>query len=427
MPVFRLKRTRRSLRRERKLLDVLLESLDVAVVACGADGQVTHLNKRAVELIGMDGAPGSNPDAWADWASPRTPQGLPLSLAELPITRARSGQTARGVDMLLRGRDGDVLVSATASPVFDDKHVQIGAVAVFADVTEQRRQEAELQGELLAANLATDIEEAIDAGDLVLYAQPIIDLADGRTILEELLLRVRTRDGRFVGPCRFLEIAERYGTVTRVDEWVFRQAVKVASAGRPVTVNVSGRSIGRSSFLDLVESALERYGVEPSLITFEITETAIISDMQAAGRFTDRLEAIGCHFALDDFGTGYAPLTYLKHLPVRYLKIDTEFVRDLVDSDRSRAVVSSIVSLGASLGQLTIAEGVEDRETLVVLRELGVDLAQGFHIGRPSPIARMEPVPVSVGASSQRRPAPSPVSRGVTRSAPQRQQSGAHP
>jgi EAL domain-containing protein (putative c-di-GMP-specific phosphodiesterase class I) len=391
-----LGRIRRRLREEHNLLDVLLDSLDVAVVACDRDGHLTHLNRRAVELMGMDGSTGKDPDTWTERVSPRTPEGRPLSFEELPIVRALKGEVARGVDMLVQTSHGDVLMSTTANPVYSDEDIQIGAVAVFADVTQQRAREAEMRDELRAANFAVDIEEAIAAGDLVLYAQPIIDLATGHTVLEELLLRVRSRDGTFVSPYQFLEVAERYGTVAAVDEWVFGQAARAAAAGRPVTVNVSARSVGRSSFLELIETTLERDGVEPWLITFEITETAVISDVLGAARFTDRLEGIGCRFALDDFGTGYAPLTYLKHLPVQYLKIDREFVTDLVESERSRAVVAGIVGIAAGLGQSTIAEGVESAATLVLLRELGVDLAQGFHIARPAPIAQMAPSQAAV-------------------------------
>lgn len=248
-----------------------------------------------------------------------------------------------------------------------------------------------MREDLRAVDLAVDMEEAIAAGHLVLNAQPIIDLATGKTVLEELLLRVRSRAGTFVSPRAFLEVAERYGSLAKVDEWVFQQAAQAAAPGRPVTVNLSARSVGRSSFLELIESTLERDGVEPWLITFEITETAVISDIVGATRFTDRLEAIGCRFALDDFGTGYAPLAYLKHLHVQYLKIDMEFVSDLLESERSRAVVAGIVGLAAGLGQRTVAKGVEDAATLLLLRELRVDLAQGFHIGRPAPVARLAP------------------------------------
>ena len=152
-------------------------------------------------------------------------------------------------------------------------------------------------------------------------------------------------------------------------------------------MKMSSCTVGTLSFLEVVEQTLRREGIEPSLITFELTETAVVSDIVQATRFAERLEAIGCHFALDDFGTGYAALTYLKLLPIRYLKIDMDFVRDLVENPRSRAVVSGIVALAAGFGQSTIAEGVEDAATLGLLRELGVDLAQGYHLGRPGPIA----------------------------------------
>jgi EAL domain-containing protein (putative c-di-GMP-specific phosphodiesterase class I) len=390
--VGRLGPTRRRLREDRQLLDVLLDSLDVAVVACGGDGQVTHLNRRAVELMGMDASAGAEPDTWIEQVSPRTPEGLPLSVEELPIVRALKGELVRDVDILVKTGRGDVLMSTTANPVYSDEDVQLGAVAVFADVTTQRAREAELREEFRAVDLAVDMEEAIAGGDLVLYEQPIVELANGETVLNELLLRVRSREGTFVSPSRFLEVAERYGTVAEVDEWVFEQAAEAAARGRPVTVNVSARTMGRSSFLELVEGTLKRDRIEPSLITFEITETTVISDMGGATRFAERLEAIGCCFALDDFGTGYAAMTYLKHLPVQYLKIDLEFVRDIVENERSRAVVCAIVGLGAALGLRTIAEGVENAPTLTLLRELGVDLAQGYYLGRPTPIVTLPPV-----------------------------------
>ncbi|HWW90396.1 MAG TPA: EAL domain-containing protein [Solirubrobacteraceae bacterium] len=387
----RLRRTRQMWRAERKLLDVLLDSLDVAVVACGADGKPTHLNRRAVELMGMDGSTGSDPDTWTEQLWPRTPEGMPVALKDLPIVRALRGEVVRDVDVLLKTGRGEVLMRTSANPVYDDDGLQLGAIAVFADVTEQRAREAEMRKELRAVNLAVDMEDAIAAGHLVLYAQPIVDVATGETVMEELLLRVRSRDGAFVGPCEFLEVAQRHGKVAAVDEWVFQQAAQAAAAGRAVTVNVSARTVERSSFLELVERTLERDGVEPWLITFEITETTVISDIVGATRFAERLEAIGCRFALDDFGTGYAGMTYVKHIPVQYLKIDLEFVRDLIENERSRAVVSGIVGLAMGLGVHTIAEGVENAATLVLLRELGVDLAQGFHLGRPTPIATPPP------------------------------------
>jgi EAL domain-containing protein (putative c-di-GMP-specific phosphodiesterase class I) len=390
LPASRLRRTRQTLREERNLLDVLLNSVDVAVVACRADGQLTHINRRSVELMGLDGSTGSDPDTWIEQVWPRTPEGERMTLDDLPIVRALQGEVVRGVDLLVQTSRGEVLMNTSANPVYNDEGTQVGAVAVFADVTEQRAREAEIRRELQDAGLVVEAEDAIKSGRLLMYAQPIIDLATGETVLEELLLRVRSRDGTIVGPAALLTAAERQGMVTAVDEWVFAQAARAGAEGHAVTVNISARTVGQSAFLSVVEHTLERDGIEPSLITFEITETAVVSDIVGATRFASRLEAIGCHFALDDFGTGYAALTYLKHLPIRYLKIDIDFVRDLVENERSRAVVSGVVALAAGFGQLTIAEGVENAATLALLRELGVDMAQGFHLGRPAPIAAAE-------------------------------------
>jgi EAL domain-containing protein (putative c-di-GMP-specific phosphodiesterase class I) len=381
----RLRRIRQLLSEEGHLLDVLLNSVDVAVVACGPDGHPTHINRRAVELMGMDGSGGTHPDTWIGQVLPRTPDGRQLELSELPIVRALQGEVVRDVDLLVRTAHGDVLMSTTANPVYDQRGASLGAVAVFADVTEQRAREASIQEELRALDLVHGAQEALAEGRLLIYAQPIIELASGETILQELLLRMRSRDGAIVGPAALLAAAERHGTVTEIDEWVFEQAARIAATGQPVTVNVSAQTVVRSSFVQVAERALERNGALPSLITFEITETAVISDIVGASRFADRLEAIGCHFALDDFGTGYAALTYLKHIPLSYLKIDMDFVRDLRQNDRSRAVVSGVVALAAGFGLRTIAEGVEDEATLSLLLELGVDLAQGYHIGRPAP------------------------------------------
>jgi PAS domain S-box-containing protein len=380
----RLRHTRAQ-RRFGNLLEVLLDSVDVAVVACGVDGRPTHVNRRAIELMGMDGSGESAPETWISQVWPRTPDGEDLSLEQLPIIRALHGETIRDFDLLVRTERGDVLMSTNANPVYDESGDRLGAVAIFADVTEQRAHQRRVREEMRALNLAYGVDEAVAAGTLQIYAQPIIDLASEKTILHELLLRRRCPDGSVVGPGELLAAAERHGTVTTIDEWVFEQAARVAASGQAVTVNVSAQTVGRSSFVHAAEAALQRKGVSPALITFEITETAVVSDIVGATRFAERLEAIGCRFALDDFGTGYAALTYLKHLPLSYLKIDVDFVRDLLQNERSRAVVTGVVALANGFGLHTIAEGVEDAPTLSLLRELGVDLAQGFYIGRPAP------------------------------------------
>jgi EAL domain-containing protein (putative c-di-GMP-specific phosphodiesterase class I) len=382
----RLRRILRLPSEEGCLVDALLDSVDVAVVACGPDGHPTHINRRAVELMGMDGSGGTHPDTWIEQVLPRTPEGRELALSELPIVRALKGEVVRDFDLCVRTPHGEVLMSTTANPVYDRKGGCRGAVAVFADVTEQRAREARVREELETLGLVHGVQEALAAGRLLLYTQPIIELASGKAAAHELLLRMRSTDGSIVGPAALLAAAERHGTVTAIDEWVFEQAAQIAATGRPVSVNVSAQTVVRSSFVEVAERALERNGTPPALITIEITETAVISDIVGATRFANRLEALGCRFALDDFGTGYAALTYLKHIPLSYLKIDVDFVRDLLQNHRSRAVVSGVVALAAGFDLKTIAEGVENEATLSLLLELGVDLAQGYFIGRPAPL-----------------------------------------
>ena len=173
------------------------------------------------------------------------------------------------------------------------------------------------------------------------------------------------------------------GIPVLVDEWALEQALTLAEAGCAVSVNLSADSLGRNAFADLVDARIARTGVDPSPITFEITETAVLADVAAAARFAGRMKALGCRFALDDFGTGYAALTYLKEIPFDYIKIDVDFVRDLHGNGRSRLIVEGVVAIARCVGQQTIAEGVEDAAALALLRELRVDHAQGFLLGRP--------------------------------------------
>ena len=334
-----------------------------------------------------EGPAGMEPKVWVERLHPRTKDGAPLSVDELPIVRAVRGETVTDLDVHIDSQRGEMILSTSANPVEDKRGRRLGAVVVFADVTEQRLREAQTRAELRDVGLVAEIDDALNSGQVSLYAQPIVDVESRATVLEELLLRVHGDDGTVKGPCPFLAAAERYDTITSLDMWVLERAVRTAVGARPVAINVSARTIGKSFFLETVEYLLERDSLDPAVLTFEITESAVVSDIVRAARFAERLHDIGCNFALDDFGTGYAALTYLKNLPIQYLKIDREFVRDVPDNDRSRAVVAGIVSLASGFGQRTIAEGVENERTLEVLADLGVHMAQGFHLGVPAPIA----------------------------------------
>lgn len=283
--------------------------------------------------------------------------------------------------------DGSVVwVSVHTAPVFGAGGEVRAFFSQVVDLTARREREDQLKREASDLERLSMIRAALADDRLVLHAQPIVDLDSGETVQRELLVRLRDEDGGLVPPGDFLPVAERYGLIPTIDQWVTRQAVELAAAGIPVAVNLSAASMGDDILMCAVREALERTGADPSLVVFEVTETALMANLAGGRRFADAVRAFGCRFALDDFGTGYGTFTYLKHLPVDYLKIDIEFVRDLLRSHDDERLVQAIVRMARDLGKTTIAEGVEDATTLQRLRELGVDQAQGFHLGRPAEV-----------------------------------------
>jgi diguanylate cyclase (GGDEF)-like protein/PAS domain S-box-containing protein len=230
------------------------------------------------------------------------------------------------------------------------------------------------------------IRRALDNDRFELHAQPIVDLSTGDAVQHELLLRMRDDHDELVPPSAFLPTAERCGLIAEIDRWVITEAIELAARGTPVGINLSAASAGDPRVLTLIERQLRRHATDPANLVFEITETAVMQDMDRATRFAERLVALGCRLSLDDFGTGFASFTYLKRLPVQFLKIDMDFVRDVARSQRDMFVVRAIVALSNDFGQQTIAEGVENEQTADVLRDLGVTCAQGYLFGRPEAI-----------------------------------------
>lgn len=242
------------------------------------------------------------------------------------------------------------------------------------------------------------IREALDEDRLELHAQPIVPLADADDDADdaptfELLLRMRTHDGDLVPPATFLPIAERFDLVQAIDRWVIGRAVGLVreqhAAGHPVvlSVNLSGRTMGDAAFGGWLEELLTRTPVPDGSLIVEITETAAIVNLDRARALADTLRRLGCRLALDDFGAGFASFSYLKHLRFDVLKIDGEFVRGLRDNPTDRLVVEAVVAIARGLGTPSLAEFVTDDDTLAAVRALGVDYAQGFHLGRPVPVA----------------------------------------
>jgi len=230
---------------------------------------------------------------------------------------------------------------------------------------------------------AERIREAIDQRRIVVHAQPILDLRHHRVAREELLVRMLDEDGDVIPPSSFLPIAERFGLIAEIDRMVLAKAVELAGRSRPIAVNVSGASLSDPRLIDDVRDAIAD-GLNPGWLDFEITETAAISNMDDARSFARAVTEMGCGLGLDDFGTGFSSFSYLKELPVQHLKIDIEFIRELSTSPVDQRLVGAMVQFAKAFGQETVAEGVEDAETLALVRALEVDYAQGFHIGRPA-------------------------------------------
>jgi diguanylate cyclase (GGDEF)-like protein/PAS domain S-box-containing protein len=248
----------------------------------------------------------------------------------------------------------------------------------------------------LASRLSwTDvIRDALDEERLVLQAQPIMDLASGDIHQYELLLRMRDPLGELISPAAFLPVAERYDLIGAIDRWVVSRAIQMLGEElerkRRLTfeVNISGRSTGDPELLELIERELRAHRVAPEQVIFEITETTAVGNIPRAQEFAAHLNQLGCRFALDDFGAAFASFYYLKHLPFDYLKIDGEFVRSCLDNQTDKLVIQAVVDIAKGLGKKTVAEMVGDQETLDMLAGMGVDHAQGYHIGKPAPLAK---------------------------------------
>ena len=241
---------------------------------------------------------------------------------------------------------------------------------------------------------AERIRHALEEDRLVLYCQPIFDIGAKEIRHHELLLRLPDeQSGDLLPPSAFLYGAERSGLIQAIDGWVVRKAIALiaehARVGRTLmlNVNLSGKSIGDRKLADLIEAALTESGIDPARLNFELTETAAIANVEDAKAFASRLRGRGCRFSLDDFGAGFGSFYYLKNFPFDYLKIDGGFIRGLTTSPMDQLVVQAIVSIARGMGKKTVAEFVGDEATVQLLAKIGVDYAQGYHVGVPRPVS----------------------------------------
>jgi EAL domain-containing protein (putative c-di-GMP-specific phosphodiesterase class I) len=254
---------------------------------------------------------------------------------------------------------------------------------------------------------ATRISDALRNQKFQLYYQDILPIQKGG--LErfhcELLMRTESDSHDLISPIKFIPAAERFNMMGDIDRWVVSTAIQSITvleknnlSGKTSLygINLSGQSLSDDLFIDYVSGLLEVYAINPENICFEVTESTAIVNPEVALNFMQEMKSIGCKFALDDFGTGISSFSYLKKFPFDFVKIDGSFIRNITTSEVDREVVGSVCRIAKVLGIQTIAEYVEDDTVLSLLRELGVDYAQGYGISEPAPLSRRLPEPVDI-------------------------------
>jgi EAL domain-containing protein (putative c-di-GMP-specific phosphodiesterase class I) len=253
------------------------------------------------------------------------------------------------------------------------------------------------------------LRRALDEDGFELRFQPINNIETGETTHHEVLIRLRAEDGKLISPDAFLPSAVRFGLMTEIDFWMIRHAAMAyAEYTKPkrsirLSINLSANAFENDDLTHFVENTFAEFGVTPADIILEITESLAVRRPVHVEEQIAVLRELGCQFALDDFGTGYSSFSYLQKLKFDYIKIDGSFVHDLMNNPVDQKMIRLIAEIGKEAGMRTIAEYVQDAAALERLGELGVDMAQGFYIGRPTRQPLLKSMPISLTARRQRK------------------------
>ena len=241
------------------------------------------------------------------------------------------------------------------------------------------------------------LRHALDNNSLELHYQPQVNMASGEIIGVEALLRWNDPDLGSIGPDVFIPIAEEFGLIVQISDWIIREACQTAQKwtllfkrSLTMSINISAVHFNDGSLIETIANALKDTGINPKYLELELTETSILQDLEQASATLDVFKSMGLKLALDDFGTGYSSLSYLIKLPFDKLKIDQSFIRNLKTETKGTAIVSAIISMSHSLGMSVIAEGVEEEEHMRILLPMQCDLVQGYYISRPLPASKFE-------------------------------------
>ena len=240
--------------------------------------------------------------------------------------------------------------------------------------------------------MITDLQHAVENGELRLHYQPKVDTASGRLLGMEALVRWMHPERGMISPAEFIPVAEDTGMIVAIGRWVLREACRQNAAWqqaglRPlqVAVNLSARQFRSDNLLDEIDAALSETALPASLLELEITESMVMEDPERVINLLDKIRSRGIHLSLDDFGTGHSSLAYLKRFPINCVKIDRAFIKDMPENTDDVAIARTIVAMAKSLGLTTVAEGVETVEQLELLKTMGCDQIQGYFFSRPLP------------------------------------------
>ncbi len=311
-----------------------------------------------------------------------------------PIYGGKPLNTAASAGIAIFPRDGDKAVELLAkadTAMYEAKNQGRNRLVVF--------DERQMHRHLLDSQLSWQerLLHAIENDRLELFLQPIAPAAGGIPARYEVLLRMRRDDGRLYMPGSFIPMAEQFGLIDRIDLLVLRKSLELlrrptmAAANIALSINLSGMSLDDEQVLHTIEAALSEEGVATDRLIIEVTETAACQDINRAVEFINRIQGQGLRIALDDFGVGFSSFSYLKHLNPDILKIDGSFIRKIDSSRDDQLFVKALVDVASGLGMSTVAEFVEDGACLARVRELGVDYAQGYFIGKPRPADELFP------------------------------------
>ena len=329
-----------------------------------------------------------------------------MALVDLPHEEAAINAVERIISVLAQPLDiegKEVFVQASIGlafagegPVTPEEVLRNADAAMYVVKTDGKGRYAIFQPHMHAAalhrlDLRADLQRALDHDEFALHYQPIVSMATGSVVGVEALVRWRHPQRGLVPPDAFIPLAEETGLVVPLGFWVLERACRQVvewsdeSPGLSVSINVSQRQLRREEFGAEVGQVLASTGIDPSRIALEITESAIMADVETTIERLQALKTLGVRLAVDDFGTGYSSFSWLRQLPVDVLKIDKEFVDELGRREEGGFLVAAIIDLAHNLGLRTVAEGIERPTQLARLRDMHCDLGQGFHVGKPMP------------------------------------------